>query len=143
MDPINKVGRQLCMEKQIPVDKMNMFQQYLGRLKKNIHMVIAMSPLGEIFRARIRRFPSLVTCTTIDWFSEWPEEALLGVGRGQILASDVDLGADLDACVEMFKCIHQSVEQKSLMFQEQLSRRNYVTPTSFLELLAMYRVILV
>jgi len=61
---------------------MNMFQQYLGRLKKNIHMVIAMSPLGEIFRARIRRFPSLVTCTTIDWFSEWPEEALLGVGRG-------------------------------------------------------------
>lgn len=55
----------------------------------------------------------------------------------------MDLGADIDACVEMFKCIHQSVEQKSLMFQEQLSRRNYVTPTSFLELLAMYRVILV
>lgn len=94
------------MEKQIPVTKMNMFQQYLGRIKKNIHMVIAMSPLGEIFRSRIRRFPSLVTCTTIDWFSEWPEEALLGVGRGQILASDVDLGKDLDACVEMFKCIH-------------------------------------
>jgi dynein heavy chain len=70
------------MEKQVPVTKMNMFQQYLGRLKKNIHMVIAMSPLGEIFRARLRRFPSLVTCTTIDWFSEWPEEALLVVGRG-------------------------------------------------------------
>ena len=81
-EPIFKVGKQLCMEKQVPVTKMNMFQQYLGRLKKNIHMVIAMSPLGEIFRARIRRFPSLVTCSTIDWFSEWPEEALLGVGRG-------------------------------------------------------------
>ena len=105
-------------------------------------MVIAMSPLGEIFRARIRRFPSLVTCTTIDWFSEWPEEALLGVGRGQILASEVDLGKDLDACVEMFKVIHQSVEVKSAEFLDQLSRRNYVTPTSFLELLAMYRVIL-
>jgi len=42
----------------------------------------------------------------------------------------------------MFKCIHQSVEVKSQQFLDELSRRNYVTPTSFLELLAMYRVIL-
>ena len=58
------------------------------------------------------------------------------------MASDVELGKDLDDCVEMFKCIHQSVEVKSQEFLDQLSRRNYVTPTSFLELLAMYRVIL-
>ena len=42
----------------------------------------------------------------------------------------------------MFKNIHQSVEVKSAEFLEQLSRRNYVTPTSFLEQLAMYRLIL-
>ena len=142
MDPIFKVGKQACMEKQLPVSKMNMFQQYLGRVKKNIHMIIAMSPLGEVFRSRIRRFPSLVTCTTLDWFSEWPEEALLGVGRGQITSSDVDLGKDLDGCVEVFKCIHQSVEQKSLEFADQLNRKNYVTPTSFLEQLNMYKSIL-
>jgi len=29
-------------------------------------------------------FPSLVNCCTIDWFTEWPEEALLGVGKGQL-----------------------------------------------------------
>lgn len=141
MEPIFKVGKQLCMEKQLPVSKMNMFQQYLGRVKKNIHMVIAMSPLGA-FRSRIRRFPSLVTCTTLDWFSAWPAEALLGVGRGQIASSDCDLGKDMDACVEMFKNIHQSVEVKSEEFLDQLSRRNYVTPTSFLELLSMYKLIL-
>lgn len=105
-------------------------------------MVLAMSPISEVFRSRIRRFPSLVTCTTLDWFSEWPEEALLGVGRGQITATDIDLGSDLDACVEMFKVIHQSVEKKSDEFLEQLSRRNYVTPTSFLELLNNYQTIL-
>jgi len=33
---------------------MNMFQQYLARIKKNIHMIIAMSPLGNVFRSRIR-----------------------------------------------------------------------------------------
>lgn len=37
------------------------------------------SPIGEVFRARMRQFPSLVTCCTIDWFSTWPEEALLAV----------------------------------------------------------------
>lgn len=29
-------------------------------------------------------FPSLVNCCTLDWFTEWPEEALIGVGRGQL-----------------------------------------------------------
>lgn len=141
-EPIFKVGKIVCMEKNIQVTKMNMFTAYVSRVKKNIHMIIAMSPLGEIFRSRIRKFPSLVNCCTIDWFSEWPEEALLGVGRGQVTAADLNLGKFLEPCVEMFKNIHQSVEKKSIEFLDQLRRRNYVTPTSFLELLNMYKVIL-
>lgn len=35
-----------------------------------------MSPVGEAFRRRLRTFPALVNCTTIDWFLPWPEEAL-------------------------------------------------------------------
>ena len=48
----------------------------------------------------------------------------------------------MDGCVEMFKEIHQSVERKSIAFKDQLNRTNYVTPTSFLELLAAYTTIL-
>jgi dynein heavy chain len=48
----------------------------------------------------------------------------------------------MDGCVEMFKEIHQSVERKSVAFKDQLNRSNYVTPTSFLELLAAYTTIL-
>jgi dynein heavy chain len=39
-------------------------------------MIICMQPVGEAFRRRLRNFPSLVNCTTIDWFQSWPGEAL-------------------------------------------------------------------
>jgi len=91
------------------LNKMNMFGQYLLRVKSNIHCVIAMSPLGDIFRQRLLKFPSLVNCCTIDWFSGWPEEALLSVGTGSI-ANDHEtaeiLGEDREAVIELFKVIH-------------------------------------
>jgi len=52
------------------------------------------------------------------------------------------LGKDLDRCVETFKFIHQSVEKASEEYKETLKRINYVTPTSFLEQLNMYKTIL-
>lgn len=39
------------------------------------------SPMGEILRACLRQFPALVNCCTIDWFSEWPADALQSVAR--------------------------------------------------------------
>ena len=33
------------------------------------------------YRNRIRMYPALVNCTTIDVFNEWPQEALLEVGE--------------------------------------------------------------
>lgn len=142
LEPIYKIGKQLCIENGIAVNTNNMFVSYVGNVRKNIHMIIAMSPLGEIFRARLRKFPSLVNNCTIDWFSEWPEEALLGVGRGQIEAADLNLGESMDGCVEMFTLIHQSVFKESGIFLESLGRYNYVTPTSFLEQLVAYGKIL-
>ena len=37
---------------------------------------LAMSPVGEKLRNRLRMFPSLVNCCTIDWINPWPEDAL-------------------------------------------------------------------
>ena len=142
LEPINKVGRQICQEKNIQVTLMNMFTSYLGQVKRNIHMIIAMSPLGGIFQSRLRMFPSLVNNCTIDWFSEWPEEALLGVGRGQILAKNCDLDEHLDSCVTQFSNMHRSVEALAVDFKAELGRPTYVTPTSFLELLTAYAKIL-
>lgn len=81
-EPIEKVGKQMCIENGLALNRMNMFGQYVNRIKRNMHMILAMSPLGGMFVERCRKFPSIINCSTVDWFSEWPEEALLGVGRG-------------------------------------------------------------
>ena len=54
----------------------------------------------------------------------------------------MQLGTDEDACIELFKIMHQSVEVKSEEFKESMRRINYVTPTSYLELLSTYKKIL-
>ena len=52
------------------------WQDFLNKCKQNIHIVLAMSPIGEDFKRRLRMFPSLVNCCAIDWFLAWPKEAL-------------------------------------------------------------------
>lgn len=42
----------------------------------------------------------------------------------------------------MFKIIHKSVEKSSSKFYDSLRRYNYVTPTSYLELLSTFRKVL-
>lgn len=32
-------------------------------------------------RVRARQFPAIISCTTIDWFHEWPQEALVSVSE--------------------------------------------------------------
>ena len=46
------------------------------RTREHLHVVLAFSPVGDAFRTRLRMFPSLVNCTTIDWFMGWPEEGM-------------------------------------------------------------------
>ena len=96
-----------------------------------------MSPVGAAFRTRCRMFPSLVNCCTIDWFSEWPAEALLSVAK--MFFVGVDLGGDYhDRISEMCVEIHTSVQEAAIRFQNELKRYYYTTPTSYLELINLY-----
>lgn len=45
-----------------------LYAKFVSRCRANLHIVIAFSPIGEAFRNRLRQFPSLINCCTIDWF---------------------------------------------------------------------------
>lgn len=42
-------------------------------------VVLCFSPVGSTLRVRSRKFPAVTNCTSIDWFHEWPEDALNSV----------------------------------------------------------------
>eukprot|EP00741_Cyanophora_paradoxa_P002452 tig00000076_g2377.t1 len=142
MEEIVTAMRPVCAALGLPLTKTGLYSQFISRVKSSVHVVLCMSPIGEVFRNRLRMFPSLVNCCTIDWFSEWPEEALRSVAKNFL--ADVQLGSAhvQQAMIDMCVYVHQSVERKSRQFLAELRRHNYTTPTSYLELLSTYQTLL-
>ena len=68
-----------------------MYDFFIGKVKKNLHVCLCFSPVGENFRRRASRFPSLINSTVIDWFQPWPEQALYDVAK-RFLSEISDLG---------------------------------------------------
>ena len=60
--------RQRDKSKQTDGTPLALFNMFIDRVRQQLHVVLAMSPIGDTFRTRLRMFPSLVNCCTIDWF---------------------------------------------------------------------------
>jgi dynein heavy chain len=115
-----------------------LYNYFLDRVKKRLHIVICMSPIGEAFRTRLRQYSALVNCCTIDWFQAWPDDALQAVAQKFLI--DVEIEEAVRPAVEnMCKHFHQYTIELSDKFRRQLNRYNYVTPTSYLELLNSFK----
>merc|ERR1712106_560153 len=81
----------------------------------------------------------LVNCCTIDWFVQWPRDALLSVSQTFFSTVEEGIPDELKEplsrmCVE----IHTSVSDMAEEFYNALKRRYYTTPTSYLELINVY-----
>ena len=44
-----------------------LWNYFVDKTRENLHVVLCFSPIGDAFRERLRQFPSLVNCCTIDW----------------------------------------------------------------------------
>ena len=140
----NDVAKSDCIKKDLVPNKINLFQQKISRVKKNTHVVLTMSPLGQAFWNRLRMFPALINCCTINWFLEWPEEALVGVANGDLIEFEdkYTFINPKEKFVDFFKYSHKHVEEQSILFKRELKRYNYITPTSYLELLKSFKMVL-
>jgi dynein heavy chain len=114
---------------------------FVERCKVNLHMILCFSPIGNAFRERLRQFPSIINCCTIDWFQPWPKDALEAVAMKFL--KDVDLPEQQRLNImEVCKKFHVDVQTLTKQFLNEAGRHNYVTPTSYLELLSLFSTLL-
>ena len=111
---------------------------FVERVRDQLHICLTMSPVGDALRIRMRMFPSLVNCMTIDWFLEWPDDALISVAD-RYLASAENISDDHKGSLAKACCaVHQEVIATSKVFLARLRRNVYTTPKSYLDLIVLY-----
>ncbi|XP_067372006.1 dynein axonemal heavy chain 7 isoform X2 [Channa argus] len=135
------LDRQRDRDKQTDGSPLSLFNMFIERCRTQLHVVLAMSPIGDAFRNRLRRFPALINCCTINWFQTWPEDALQAVACRFL--EDVEMTDESrEGCINMCKSFHTSTIELSSCFLAELQRHNYVTPTSYLELISTFKALL-
>ena len=102
-------------------------------------MVLAFSPIGDAFRTRLRMYPAMVSCCSLDWFAEWPDEALMNVATQKLNDIEFETPDIRQGVYDMCTNIHLGAAAASRKYVAEMGRHNHVTPTSYLELLNTFR----
>lgn len=67
-EQMRQIDRQRDRTKQTDGSPIALFNMFVDCCRNQLHIVLAMSPIGDAFRNRLRKFPALVNCCTLDWF---------------------------------------------------------------------------
>ncbi|KAI4465685.1 dynein axonemal heavy chain 7-related [Holotrichia oblita] len=130
-EKMRQLDRQRDKSMQTDGSPVALFNFFVQIVREQLHIVLAMSPIGDSFRNRIRKFPAI----------SWPEDALLAVATrflGEIELSQ----SERTVCIEMCQIFHTSTQELSEEYYLRLKRKNYVTPTSYLELINTFKTFL-
>ena len=126
--------------REIAEDNTAILKLFEETAQANLHLALTMSPIGEDFKRRLRMFPALVNCCTIDWFLPWPKDALESVA--QHFLERIDDLPQIDGIVRICVDMQERVQKLSVKFREELRRYYYVTPTSYLILIKTFSTFL-
>ncbi|XP_051888343.1 dynein axonemal heavy chain 10 [Pristis pectinata] len=118
--------------------KESIWQYFVNKSASNLHIVLGMSPVGDLLRTRCRNFPGLVNNTGIDWFLPWPPQALLAVAQAFLGKNPMIPSEHSENVIDHMVMVHGSVEEYSLTFLQKLRRSNYVTPKNYLDFINTY-----
>jgi len=120
--------------------KDNCWKFFIDRVRRNLHMSLCFSPVGDAFRNRARKFPAIINNTVIDWFHAWPEDALLSVAVKFLAEVEMKTPEIREGIEKFMPFSFRVVNQYSERILELDRRFVYTTPKSFLELIKLFKV---
>ncbi|CAH1986862.1 unnamed protein product [Acanthoscelides obtectus] len=120
----------------------NCWKFFIERVRRQLKVVLCFSPVGSTLRVRSRKFPAIINCTQINWFHEWPQEALVSVSLKFLQEVSVLPGDLRDSAARFMAYAHTSVNTMSKLYLQNERRYNYTTPKSYLEQITLYSKLL-
>ncbi|KAG5483353.1 hypothetical protein LSCM1_04900 [Leishmania martiniquensis] len=140
METIVRCCREASLASGRPDTRASVYEYFVSQSRERFHLCLCMSPMSGVFRDRLRMFPALVNCTTIDWFSEWPQEALHAVARSTLSSATQGRTAATvtNKLSALMVFLQSTVKDAADRLYEQHRRRTHVTPTSYLIVLMLY-----
>ena len=144
-DEIDEILNELItvMKKELPrhpPTMENIYEYFINRVRKNLHIVLCFSPVGEKFRSRALKFPGLISGCTMDWFRPWPRDALIAVSRYFLSSYEMDCTAKCKDSIIQSMGTYQDIVSKSCVdYFEMFRRQTHVTPKSYLSFLNGYK----
>ncbi|XP_072736834.1 dynein axonemal heavy chain 17 isoform X3 [Ciconia boyciana] len=120
----------------------NCWKLFIEKVRRQLKVILCFSPVGSTLRVRARRFPAVVNRMAIDWFHEWPEDALVSVSS-RFLEETGNIEAEVKVSISQFMSyVHMSVKEMSKTYLAMERRYNYTTPKTFLEQIKLYKNLL-
>jgi dynein heavy chain len=122
----------------LPTSRDVIYATFVERVRDKLHIVMCMSPVGDSFRTRCRMFPSLINCTTIDWYDEWPRDACHSVAVRFLKELDLPSEEVRDALATSCVEIQSDIKRTCADFFTEFRRQVYTTPKSYLDMIQLF-----
>ena len=124
----------------VPPTAENLYNYFIARARDKLHVVLCFSPVSQQFRTRALKFPGLFSGCTMDWFSKWPEDALVAVADHFLGKYKMSCTPEIkEALIKTMGTIHHTVGLTCVEYFERYRRTAHVTPKSYLSFLEGFR----
>lgn len=131
-----------CYGADTGMDEADLFVRFTKQVQRNLHIVFTMNPANPDFANRQATSPALFNRCVIDWFGDWPHDALIQVATEftqplelspegfQLSGGDEERRTSLASTVV---AIHESVAELNERLMKSGKKYNYLTPRDFLD----------
>lgn len=125
------------------VDDAELFARFKKQVQRNLHIVFTMNPANPDFYNRSNSSPALFNRCIIDWFGDWPHEALLQVAveftqkmeLPEVAMQNPNMDDEMrhNCLANNIVMMHEKVASVNEQLQKAALKYNYVTPRDFLD----------
>jgi len=140
-DCINAVRNEVKAEGIVDTND-NCWDFFLDKVRKNLHIIFCMSPVGDKMRIWCRKFPALINCSVIDWVHSWPQDALTSVANRFLTSIDFGQEGLREKIAQHMANVHEHTVMQCKEYLTVERRYNYATPKSYLEYIELYKKLL-